>query len=88
MLDMGFQEDIERLIAGLPLQRQTLFFSATMSPGIRALIGRLYFERKYGREWRKMIPVVSSGFFVGAGLVSILSVGFVFLSKAVSTVTY
>lgn len=41
MLDMGFQEDIERLIAGLPLQRQTLFFSATMSPGIRALIGRL-----------------------------------------------
>ena len=55
---------------------------------IGALIGRLYFERKYGREWRKMIPVVSSGFFVGAGLVSILSVGFVFLSKAVSTVTY
>ena len=55
---------------------------------IGALIGRFYFERKYGREWRKMIPVVSSGFFVGAGLVSILSVGFVFLSKAVSTVTY
>ena len=55
---------------------------------IGALVGRFYFERKYGREWRKMIPVVSSGFFVGAGLVSILSVGFVFLSKAVSTVTY
>ena len=55
---------------------------------IGALIGRYYFERKYGREWRKMIPVVSSGFFVGAGLISILSVGFVFLAKAVSTVTY
>ncbi len=55
---------------------------------IGALIGKFYFEKKYGREWRKMIPVVSSGFFVGTGLVSILSVGFVFLSKAVSTVTY
>lgn len=55
---------------------------------IGALIGKFYFERKFGREWRKMIPVVSSGFFVGTGLVSILSVGFVFLSKAVSTVTY
>ncbi|MGI5869821.1 MAG: OPT/YSL family transporter [Kiritimatiellia bacterium] len=55
---------------------------------IGALIGRFYFERRYGREWRKMIPVVSSGFFVGTGLISILSVGFVFLSKAVTTVTY
>ncbi len=55
---------------------------------IGALIGKYGFERKYGREWRKMIPVVSSGFFVGTGLVSILSVGFVFLSKAVSTVSY
>lgn len=53
-----------------------------------ALIGRFYFERRYKREWRKMIPVVSSGFFVGTGLVSILSVGFVFLAKAVSTVAY
>ena len=55
---------------------------------IGAVIGKFYFERKYGREWRKMIPVVSSGFFVGMGLISILSVGFVFLAKAVSTVTY
>ena len=55
---------------------------------IGALIGKFYFERRYKREWRKMIPVVSSGFFVGTGLVSILSVGFVFLAKAVSTVAY
>ena len=55
---------------------------------IGALIGKYCFERKYGREWRKMIPVVSSGFFVGTGLISILSVGFVFLAKAVSTVSY
>ena len=53
-----------------------------------ALIGKFYFERRYKREWRKMIPVVSSGFFVGTGLISILSVGFVFLAMAVSTVAY
>ncbi len=41
MLDMGFQEDIDRVVAQLPAERQTLFFSATMSPAIRSLIDRL-----------------------------------------------
>lgn len=44
MLDMGFQEDIDRIVAQLPQERQTLFFSATMSPAIRALINRLSAE--------------------------------------------
>ena len=52
------------------------------------MVGKFYFEKRYKREWRKMIPVVSSGFFVGTGLISILSVGLVFLAKAVSTVAY
>jgi ATP-dependent RNA helicase RhlE len=34
MLDMGFWPDIQRIIEKLPKQRQTLLFSATMSPGI------------------------------------------------------
>ena len=37
MLDMGFIPDIRRIIAKLPEQRQTLFFSATMPPDIRKL---------------------------------------------------
>ncbi len=41
MLDMGFQEDIDRIVSLLPEERQTLFFSATMSTPIRALIDRL-----------------------------------------------
>ncbi len=41
MLDMGFQEDIDRIVTQLPEERQTLFFSATMSAPIRALIERL-----------------------------------------------
>ncbi|MGN6494972.1 MAG: DEAD/DEAH box helicase [Agriterribacter sp.] len=37
MLDMGFQDDINRIIAALPAKRQTLLFSATMPPKIRNL---------------------------------------------------
>lgn len=37
MLDMGFYEDIMRIISYLPVQRQTLLFSATMPPKIRTL---------------------------------------------------
>lgn len=55
---------------------------------IGALVGKFYFEKKYGAEWRRMIPVVSSGFFVGTGLVSMLAVGLVFLVKSVSTMAY
>ena len=37
MLDMGFYEDIERIIVETPVQRQTLLFSATYPEGITAL---------------------------------------------------
>jgi superfamily II DNA/RNA helicase len=37
MLDMGFLEDIMRIVARLPKQRQTLMFSATMPDRIRQL---------------------------------------------------
>ncbi|MFD1257799.1 DEAD/DEAH box helicase [Mucilaginibacter terrae] len=37
MLDMGFQDDIMRIISYLPAKRQTLLFSATMPGRIRTL---------------------------------------------------
>jgi ATP-dependent RNA helicase RhlE len=37
MLDMGFLPDIKKIIAKLPSKRQSLFFSATMSPQINQL---------------------------------------------------
>jgi ATP-dependent RNA helicase RhlE len=37
MLDMGFIHDVRKVIAVLPRQRQSLFFSATMPPDIEAL---------------------------------------------------
>lgn len=37
MLDMGFINDIKKVIAKLPIKRQTLFFSATSTPSIMKL---------------------------------------------------
>lgn len=41
MLDMGFYDDIMRIISHLPQERQTLLFSATMPPKIRALTQKI-----------------------------------------------
>lgn len=41
MLDMGFINDIKKIIAKLPVQRQTLFFSATAAPEIMKLANSL-----------------------------------------------
>lgn len=41
MLDMGFHDDIVRIISHLPKERQTLLFSATMPPKIRELAKRI-----------------------------------------------
>ncbi len=37
MLDMGFYDDIIRILSFMPAKRQNLLFSATMPPGIRKL---------------------------------------------------
>ena len=37
MLDMGFLPDVRRIVAKLPVRRQTLFFSATMPPVVEGL---------------------------------------------------
>ncbi len=41
MLDMGFIADIKKIIAKIPVKRQTLFFSATMPPEISAMANSL-----------------------------------------------
>src|SRR5690606_32829441 len=44
MLDMGFRDDIETILESVPLERQTVFFSATMAKPIMDL------TRKYQNE--------------------------------------
>ncbi len=41
MLDIGFYEDIIKIISFLPQKRQTLMFSATMAPKIRMLASKI-----------------------------------------------
>lgn len=41
MLDMGFVNDIKKIITKLPTQRQTIFFSATMPVEIKSLVASI-----------------------------------------------
>jgi len=55
MLDMGFINDIKKIIAKLPKQKQSLFFSATMPPSIIDLTNKLLVNPK-----KVEVAVVSS----------------------------
>ncbi|TWT55884.1 DEAD/DEAH box helicase [Allorhodopirellula solitaria] len=44
MLDMGFLPALKKIIAALPEQRQSMFFSATLAPKIRELANSLLFN--------------------------------------------
>jgi ATP-dependent RNA helicase DeaD len=40
MLNMGFIQDVEKILSKAPAERQTAFFSATMEPSVRALAAK------------------------------------------------
>ncbi|HEY9095254.1 MAG TPA: DEAD/DEAH box helicase [Hydrogenophaga sp.] len=44
LLDLGFAEEIDRILAQLPARRQTLLFSATMAPAVQTLASQLLRE--------------------------------------------
>ena len=46
MLDIGFYDDIVKIISYLPKERQTLMFSATMAPKIRSLASKILVNPK------------------------------------------
>lgn len=46
MLDMGFYDDIMKIISMVPAKRQTLLFSATMPPKIRSLAQKILVSPK------------------------------------------
>jgi hypothetical protein len=53
-----------------------------------ALIGRYYFEKRFGLRWREYAPVLLAGFSCGMGLVSMFSLGCLLISKAVFQLPY
>ncbi|MEV4641982.1 DEAD/DEAH box helicase [Actinoplanes sp. NPDC049548] len=59
MLDMGFAEDIEAILAETPDARQTVLFSATMPPRIDAIARRHLREPLYIRMGRETAPADS-----------------------------
>jgi ATP-dependent RNA helicase DeaD len=65
MLDMGFREDIEKILSATPPERQTVFFSATVSKQIRDLIGRHSHDPKSVKiEQREVtVPTVEQWYF-------------------------
>jgi ATP-dependent RNA helicase DeaD len=65
MLDMGFREDIEHILKATPKERQTVFFSATVSKPIRDLIERHSREPKSVKIEQKTltVPAIEQWYF-------------------------
>ncbi|MFO7727052.1 MAG: DEAD/DEAH box helicase [Desulfonatronovibrio sp.] len=57
MLDMGFREDIERILETTPANRQTIFFSATMPPAIMRLAEKFLTDPTIAKVSRKALTV-------------------------------
>ena len=67
MLDMGFIDDLKRIVSKAPAKRQTLLFSATMAPEIRQLADQWLDEPvvvKIGAESRTVDKIKQSVIFV------------------------
>ena len=57
MLNMGFLEDMETILAGLPGERQTVMFSATMPPEIRRIAEKFLTDPMTLRMAKKELTV-------------------------------
>ena len=53
-----------------------------------ALLGRFYFQKKFGKEWMKYTPAIFAGFTCGMGLMGMLGVAFRLLASSISPVNY
>lgn len=53
-----------------------------------ALLGRYYFARKFGSDWPQYRVVFFAGYSCGAGLMMMLALGLVFMSKSVFQSTF
>ena len=49
---------------------------------IGALLGKFYFQKRFGSSWRQLTPVLAAGAAAGQGLVATLSIGFNFIAKS------
>jgi ATP-dependent RNA helicase RhlE len=68
MLDMGFINDVMKIVAHLPSERQTLLFSATISPEISTLAAKILRDPKsvQAGERRNPVETVTQHFYTAA----------------------
>lgn len=57
MLKMGFQEDMEKILSGMPTERQTALFSATLPPFIKSIANNYMVEPKTVKIEAKSLTV-------------------------------
>ena len=57
MLDMGFIKDVRKIVAALPTDRQTMLFSATISPEVKAISKDMQKSPKMIQIGRQRNPV-------------------------------
>lgn len=55
---------------------------------IGALLGRFYFLKKYGKEWRHYAPVLLAGFSCGMGLTGMFAMGCTLILKSLGRLAY
>jgi hypothetical protein len=53
-----------------------------------ALFGRFFCRRRFGKNWPRYRVVFAAGFGAGMGLIAMLSMGFVFMTKSVINLPY
>ena len=53
-----------------------------------ALLGRFYFLKKYGKQWRQYAPVLLAGFSCGMGLTGMLAMGATLILRSLSKLAY
>lgn len=55
---------------------------------IGALVGRFYFQKRFGVKWRQYAPVLLAGFSCGMGLIGMMALAMALVAKAVERVAY
>lgn len=53
-----------------------------------ALLGRFFFLKKYGKNWRQYAPVLLAGFSCGMGLMGMFAMGFTLILKSLGRLAY
>lgn len=55
---------------------------------VGALLGRFYFSKKIGENWKRYTPIILAGYSCGMGLIGMISVAVALIAKTLSQIIY